>query len=82
MDNSEQHKDLSIDYPGESKVERIVCFGQANATFGVDRNDLAYALLEGYDNSVAYPLYGKDFKKWLQYQAYSSVAIFLRCFRH
>jgi hypothetical protein len=70
MSNSEESNAQLNDYSGDSKVERIVRFAQANATFGVDKNDQAFAVLGERNNSVAYALYGKAFKKWLQYQAY------------
>lgn len=71
MENSVQDSALPDDYQGDSKVERVVNFAKAYADFGTDELERPFALLvEAGENPYAYPLRGKAFTDWLQYEAY------------
>lgn len=57
---------------GDSKTERAVRHAQRSLIFGCDSNSRAYAREDDPGgNPTCYPLEGREFKDWLQYEAYS-----------
>lgn len=66
-----QYTDTEAQYPGASKVERIVNFVHTQITLGADKHERAFARLnDDAGNPTCYPLHGQDFRNWLQYSAY------------